>query len=121
MRAIVAEAKGQWKVLFATFAGTGLRAGEVLKDNVRRKLQAILKKVGLKRGGLHAFRHGRVSVLQENGVPVDLVKECIGHSSLRTTSRYTHFKDDYRQQIAEKIGVALRYSWFQIWSQFRPS
>jgi integrase len=75
------------------------------KDNVHRKLQAILKKVELKRGGLHAFRHGRVSVLQENGVPGDLVKEWIGHSSLRTTSRYTHFKDDYRQQIAEKLAL----------------
>jgi integrase len=174
MRAIIAEAKGQWKVLFATFAGTGLRAGEVFglhvddlelehgrlrvrrsvwkgqdvsvktkngyrvvhidpalvemlrqhldsrtagrifqtsrgtpfsKDNVRRKLQTILKKLGLERGGLHAFRHGRVSVLQENGVPGDLVKEWIGHSSLRTTSRYTHFKDDYRQQIAGKLGL----------------
>jgi len=59
------------------------------KDNVRRKLVSILDKLGLKRGGLHAFRHGRVSVLQENGVPGDLVKEWIGHSSLRTTSRYS--------------------------------
>jgi hypothetical protein len=24
---------------------------------------------------------------------------------LRTTSRYTHFRDGYRQQIAEKVGL----------------
>jgi integrase len=174
MRAIVAQAEGQWRVLFATLAGTGLRAGEVFglhvedlelqhvrlrvrrsvwhgqevsvktkngyrvvhiepalvemlrqylgtrtagrvfhtrtgtpfsKDNVRRKLQSLLRALGLPKGGLHAFRHGRVSILQENGVPGDLVKEWVGHSSLRTTSRYTHFRDGYRQQIAEKVGL----------------
>jgi integrase len=75
------------------------------KDNVRRKLQSILRALGLKKGGLHAFRHGRISILQANGVPADLVKEWVGHSSLRTTSRYTHFRDDYRQQVATKVGL----------------
>jgi len=75
------------------------------KDNVRRKLQTILSKLGLKPGGLHAFRHGRVSVLQENGVPGDLVKEWIGHSSLRTTSRYTHLRPEFREQVATEVGL----------------
>jgi integrase len=159
MRKIINSVTGQWRALFATMAGTGLRCGEVFglrvedidlsscrifvrrsiwygrevtvksksgnrtvniepalaemlrehlsgrtigrvfqtrngtpyaKDHVRQKLESVLAKLGLKHGGLHAFRHGRVSVLQENGVPGDLVKEWIGHSSLRTTSRYTH-------------------------------
>jgi hypothetical protein len=33
------------------------------------------------------------------------VKEWVGHSSLRTTSRYPHFRDDFRGEIAR--GVAL--------------
>jgi integrase len=75
------------------------------KDGVRRKLQTILRKLGLEKGGLHAFRHGRVSILQANGVPGDLVKEWVGHSSLRTTSRYTHFRDEYRQQVVNEVGL----------------
>jgi integrase len=75
------------------------------KDNVRRKLLSILDKLGLKPGGLHAFRHGRVSVLQENGVPGDLVKEWIGHSSLRTTSRYTHLRPEFRERVAVEVGL----------------
>ena len=55
---------------------------------------------------LHAFRHGRVSVLQARGVPSDLVKEWVGHSSLQTTSRYTHFDHEYKQRAA--CAVALR-------------
>ena len=27
------------------------------------------------------------------------------HSSLRTTSRYTHFQDEYRQQVANDVGL----------------
>jgi integrase len=160
MLKIVNAATGQWKVLFATLASTGLRCGEAFglhvddfdlangriyvrrsvwngeevsvktkrgygavniepalvqmltvhlgersggrafqtrtgtpfcKSNVRRKLNEILKSLKLKRAGLHAFRHGRVSVLQTNGVPGDLVKEWI-YSNLQTTSGYTHFQ-----------------------------
>jgi integrase len=75
------------------------------KDSVRRKLVSVLDKLGLKPGGLHAFRHGRVSVLLEKGVPGDLVKEWIGHSSLRTTSRYTHISPEFRERIAAEVGL----------------
>ena len=174
MRGIIEASKGQWRVLFATFASTGLRAGEAFglhvgdidfdkatitvrrsvwngqevtpktkkgyrvvnvdsalvellrehlngrlggrvfeprtgtplsKGNVRRKLHETLRVLGIPLGGLHAFRHGRVSVLQTNGVPGDLVKEWVGHSSLRTTSQYTHFSDDYRRKTASALGL----------------
>jgi integrase len=174
MRRIVDAADGQWHVLFATLAGTGMRCGEAFglhvddldlvtgrifirrsvwngeevsvktkrgyravniepalvqmlaahlggrksgrvfethagtpfcKSNVRRKLNQILTKLNLAPAGLHSFRHGRVSVLQENGVPGDLILEWVGHSNLRTTSRYTHFRDEFRQQVANDVGL----------------
>lgn len=174
MLRIVNAATGQWRVLFATLASTGLRCGEAFglhiedldlttgriyvrrsiwngkegsvktrqgyravniepsliemlavhlgerkggrvfetragtpfcKSNVRRKLNQILKKLNLAPAGLHAFRHGRVSMLQANGVPGDLVKEWVGHSNLRTTSRYTHFRDEFRMQVASDVGL----------------
>jgi integrase len=174
MLKIIDATTGQWRALFATMAGTGLRCGEAFglhvedldlatgrihvrrsvwrgqevsvktksgnrtvniepvlteilrqhlngrtsgrvfqtrngtplsKDNVRRKLVSVLDKLGVKRGGLHAFRHGRVSVLQENSVPGDLVKEWIGHSSLRTTSRYTLLRPDFRERVAAGVGL----------------
>ncbi len=174
MRQIVNSATGQWKVLFATLASTGMRCGEAFglyvedldliggrifvrrsiwngqevsvktkrgyrviniepalvqllathlgdrkggrvfqtrtgtpfcKSNVRRKLTQILKKLNLVKGGLHAFRHGRVSVLQMSGVPGDLVKEWVGHSNLQTTSMYTHFCDEFRKQIACDVAL----------------
>jgi integrase len=86
--------------VFATRNGTPF-----CKGNVRRKLNQILKSLKLAPAGLHAFRHGRVSVLQASGVPGDLVKEWVGHSSLQTTSLYTHFQDDFRQRIAREVAL----------------
>lgn len=176
MRRIIAASKGQWRVLFATLASTGLRTGEAFglhvedldleagtitvrrsvwngeevtpktkkgyrvvnidpaladmlrkqlngrrggrlfetrtgtpysKGNVRRKLHETLRALEIPRGGLHAFRHGRVSVLQTNGVPSDLTKEWVGHSSLRTTSRYTHFTNEYKRKMADALGLGM--------------
>lgn len=45
------------------------------KGNARRKLNQILKQLNLAPAGLHAFRHGHVSMLQQKKVPGDLVKE----------------------------------------------
>jgi integrase len=176
MRRIIRASKGQWRVLFATLASTGLRAGEAFglhiedlnleagsitvrrsvwngqevspktkkgyrvvnidpvladllkehlngrrggrvfqtrtgtplsKGNARRKLHETLQLLGIPRGGLHAFRHGRVSVLQARGVPGDLTKEWVGHSNLQTTSRYTHFSDEYKRKMAQGLGLAM--------------
>lgn len=75
------------------------------KEASRYTLQSILKRLGLPKGGLHAFRHGRVSVLQMNGVPGDLIREWVGHSNLKITSRYTHFDEKFRQEVARKNGL----------------
>jgi hypothetical protein len=45
-----------------------------------------------------AFRQGRVSLLQQNSVKGDLIKKWIGHTSLRTTSKYSHFTPPLRKK-----------------------
>ena len=72
---------------------------------MRRELVSVRDKPGLKQGRLHAFRPGMVSTLRENGAPGDLVKEWIGHSSLRTTSRYTHIRPEFRERVAAEAGL----------------
>jgi integrase len=174
MLQIVDAANGQWKVLFALLAGTGMRAGEAFglgiedldlaaglirvrrsiwngqvvtvktkrakrpidiepalvamlsahvgdrksgrllqtrngaplsRGPVRRKLNAILTLLDLKPAGLHAFRHGRVTMLQASGVPGDLVLAWVGHSNLKTTSGYTHFSEDFKAKVARATGL----------------
>lgn len=70
---------------------------------VRSVLYPLCDSLRIPRGGLHAFRHGRVSLLRANGAPEDFVKRQIGHSSLRTTSGYTHFSEDFQRDLADKL------------------
>ena len=44
-------------------------------------------------------------MLQTSGVPGDLVREWIGHSSLRMTTRYTHFDESFRKLTAKETGL----------------
>ncbi len=84
------------------------RNGTPLEDHnvVRQVLQPICKRLGIEPAGCHAFRHGRVSHLQANNVPGDLIKDQIGHSSLRTTSGYTHFPPEFVRAIVESVGLS---------------
>jgi integrase/recombinase XerD len=69
-------------------------------------LKPICKRLGIAPGGCHAFRHGRVSQLQANNVPGDLIKDIIGHSSLRTTKTYTHFTTDFVRDTMERLSFS---------------
>lgn len=79
------------------------------RDICRRVLKPICRKLGIQPGGMHAFRHGRVSQLQANGVPADFTKSQVGHSSLRTTSGYTHFTDAFKRETVERLAPKLMF------------
>ena len=91
-------------LIFPSKNGTALRNRDVVFD----VLYPLCDKLGIKRGGMHAFRHGRVSLMRASGAPEDLVKRQIGHSSLKTTSGYTHFSEDFQRDLANRLS----------WTQF---
>jgi integrase len=92
--------------VFQTRNGTPLNDREVL-INI---LYPICDRLKIPRGGMHAFRHGRVSHMQQNQVPPDFTKTQVGHSSLRTTSGYTHFSDTYKREIVEQLAPSWTHS-----------
>jgi len=85
------------------------RNGSPISGNniLKRVLHPLLEKLGIPKAGLHAFRHSRVTMLRKRGTPEDLQKQWIGHSSLRTTDRYshTHQELEYRRLAASKAGL----------------
>ncbi len=85
--------------VFQTRCGTPLSDHDVLRD----ALYPICESLNIERGGMHAFRHGRISHLQQSGAPPDFTKRQVGHSSLRTTSGYTHFDEAYVREIVERL------------------
>jgi len=86
-------------LLFHSKNGKPLRNNNVL----RRRLHPLLAKLGIPEGGMHGFRHGRVSFLVENNTPVEVIKSWIGHGSERMVRRYTHLRPLYRSRVLASI------------------
>ena len=57
---------------------------------LNKHLHPLLRKLGLERGGMHGFRHHRVSTLVMAGTAIEVIKKWIGHGSEEMTRRYTH-------------------------------
>jgi integrase len=89
--------------VFEARNGSPISGNNVLK----RVLHPLLKRLGIPKAGLHAFRHSRVTMLRKRGTPEDLQRQWIGHSSLRTTDRYSHTHEEleYRRLAASKAGL----------------
>jgi len=66
-------------------------------SEVFRKAVFELKQEGIipknRRIVIHSIRHGRAVDLLEKGVPIDVVKEYLGHKSLEITLFYSHSKE----------------------------
>lgn len=68
---------------------------------LNKHLHPLLRKLGLKRGGMHGFRHHRVSTLVMAGTAVEVIKKWIGHGSEEMIRRYTHLRPDFmRDELA---------------------
>jgi integrase len=76
-----------------------LKDGDVNRD----VLKPLCGEIGIPVGTLYAFRHGRVSVMQEAGVNEKIILTEIGHTTLRMTRRYTHFSHESRRATAGKL------------------
>lgn len=68
---------------------------------LNKHLHPLLSKLGLERGGMHGFRHHRVSTLVMAGTPMVVIKKWIGHGSEEMVNRYTHLRPDFmRDELA---------------------
>ena len=47
----------------------------------------------------------RLSRFQEAGVHGDLITKWVGHTSLKMTSKYTHFSAKHRKEAVAKLGA----------------
>jgi integrase len=75
---------------------------------LNKHLYPLLRKLGLEHGGMHAFRHHRVSTLVMAGTAVEAIRKWIGRGSEEMIRRYTHLRPDFmRDELARAPDFAL--------------
>lgn len=87
----------------------------VLPDYISNNFRFVVKRAGLPYMRFHDLRHSAATMLIKSGVPVKVVSERLGHSTIAITQDiYTHVLPDMQQQAADmvdslfsgKIGIA---------------
>lgn len=97
---------GHWaklELVFTSSVGTPLDP-----DRVNRDVQRLTELAGLGRWTPHELRHSAASLLLAQGVPLKVVSETLGHSSIRVTADvYGHLMEPAKAEAAEAMESAL--------------
>ena len=83
--------------------------GNQLKE---RRMLVVCKTVALKAGittnsYLHKFRHSYATMLIQSGVPIQNIKELLGHWSVIETERYAHNNSDHLHKDVARLDNLL--------------
>jgi len=79
----------------------------ISRYRARRRERAA--KAGLPHAGLHTLRHSAARVMLTRGVPLKVVSEILGHSSIAITGDvYGHVSPDVARQAMSTLGEAFR-------------
>ena len=90
-------------LVFAHEDGTPLRP-----EWVSKRFTSLSHRAGLPRIHLHDLRHSAASVALSAGVPMKVVSERLGHSTMGITADiYSHVSTELSQDAAEKVASVL--------------
>jgi len=67
----------------------------------------ITKAAGVTGLRIHDLRHSFASELVSSGASLPLIGRLLGHSDVKTTSRYAHLYDDPLREAVEKVGKVV--------------
>jgi integrase len=92
-----------WNLAFCTEFGRPLAASEVT-----RRFQARLAALGLPRQRFHDLRHAAATFLLAQGVPLRVVMEVLGHSTITTTANvYGHVLPELQRDAMDRQAALL--------------
>ena len=98
----LAEIRGH-QYLFSGPAGDPVRP-----ELIYRRLQTLAKEAGLPKIRLHDLRHTHATHALEAGVPMKVVQERLGHSSMYLTAdTYSHVRPSVAEEAAELVARSV--------------
>ena len=77
----------------------------------------VLKRAHISKFRWHDLRHHFASRLVQRGVPLNTVRDLLGHSSVQMSLRYAHVAPDQRREAVAKLnekpvlGLSMRLQW----------
>lgn len=78
-------------------------------DNVTREFKQLLRRAGLPDVTFHDLRHTHATTLIRAGVPIKVVSERLGHSSVRVTMEiYWHVLPTQQKEAAAKLDLLYK-------------
>ena len=87
-------------------------------DYVTNRHRDLLKKAGLPHVRFHDLRHSCVGLMMANEVPMERIRDWVGHSDIRTTvNTYGHLEYRSKKKTAEIIGKTLTENLFKNMTQ----
>lgn len=69
-----------------------------LPERLDKKLKSIIKKYGLEHMTVYGFRHSFATLMSENGMDKEVLREIMGHADFETTEFYYIFISDKRKK-----------------------
>lgn len=92
------------QLVFSTKKGTPWDHNFIRK----RKLHPLCESLGIAPRGLHAFRHGQGTLLDQMNVPVKVRQQRLGHTDPKLTlETYTHAISSDERKFVEELGSKL--------------
>ena len=78
------------------------RDGEPL-TNIKNSWRGLMKQARITDFRFHDLRHDFASKLVMAGVPLNTVRDLLGHTDIKTTLRYAHLAPDHKAEAVEMI------------------
>lgn len=98
-----ARAKGGQQYLFpGRFKDT-----HIVEKTMWNYIKKPARAAGLEEVASHHFRHAFASHGAQSGVDIATIKDQMGHSSLKTTSKYVHGKKDHASSVSASLDAAF--------------
>jgi len=83
--------------------------GEPVKS-VKKAFAAACRRAGVPNFRFHDLRHTAASWMVQSGVPLQVVKEILGHEVITTTMRYAHMDTAAKSQAMDALASRMRHA-----------